>query len=104
MPTSPSTKISSNSTKNPNFCTEMISASYSSPNRLSMKCAVFQSISSRSAPSARRSDSDDSVAISLSSAREYGPNDGWSSPSCRDEPPRDFPPVALSFGGGGGGG
>ena len=36
-----------------------------------MNCAVFQSISSRSAPAARRSASDDSAAISSSSPCEY---------------------------------
>src|SRR5256885_2627735 len=54
----PSTKTSKSSTKQPYFCTEMISPSYSSPRCSSMNWAVFQSISSRSAPLARRSASD----------------------------------------------
>src|ERR1700688_870191 len=63
MGTMPSTKISVSSTKNPNFCTEIISASYSSPRCCSMNCAVFQAINSRSAVSARRSVSDVSAAM-----------------------------------------
>ena len=52
----------------------MISASYSSPRWLSMNCAVFHSISSRSAASARRSASELSDAMSSSSTRRYGPS------------------------------
>ena len=74
MRTRPSTKISVSSTKNPNFCTEMISASYSSPRCFSMNCAVFQAINSRSAVSARRSVSEVSDAMASSSTRRYGPS------------------------------
>src|SRR5438270_440218 len=42
MGTSPSTNISTSSTKKPNFCTEMIKASYSSPRCCSMNCAFFR--------------------------------------------------------------
>src|SRR5882762_4853455 len=51
---SPSTNTSNSSTKQPYFCTEIISAWYSSPRCSSMNWAVFQSRSSRSAVAVRR--------------------------------------------------